>query len=100
MKKTFLVLSLLYAVCLNAQTTTLSLSKKFSLKDPGSTLFGAVMGAGDFYYSMVVDYKGMQFAYSATLNKIKYSIEIHKYDEDMKEVKKISLPGHGKDLGP
>lgn len=100
MKKTLFVLSLLYAVALNAQTTNLTLSKKFSLKDPGSTLFGAAFGAGDFYYSMVVDYKGMQFAYSATLNKVKYGIDIYKYDRNMKEVKKISLSGHTKDMGP
>jgi len=101
MKKILLALLLLSTSALRAQTTQVSFSKKFSLKDPGLTdKDGGVFRLNDFYYSMEIDYKGMQLAYTAKLDKIKYGINLYKYDLDMKEVKKITLKDRNRDLGP
>jgi len=70
------------------------------LKDRGMTdKDGLTFKAGEGWYSMEIDYKNMQFAYTAKLDKIKYGVNIYKYDADMKEVKKVSLRGN-RELGP
>ncbi len=60
---------------------------------------GLTFKAGEGWYSLEIDYKNMQFAYTAKLDKIKYGVNIYKYDADMKEVKKVSLKGN-RELGP
>ncbi len=87
--------SLFVFVYSQAQTATVTLSEKFKLKDPVS-----IKKVGASYYSMVVDYKNMQFAYSAKLDKVKLGVEIVKYDGNMQEAKRVILHGPDKTFGP
>jgi hypothetical protein len=101
MKKTLVPLFLFLSFLSQAQTTSVTLSKKFSLKEHGSTMNGGqFFKVGDNWFAMELDYAGMQFAYTAKLDKIKYGINILKYDAGMKEVKKISFQGKEKQFGP
>ena len=99
MKKILFPCLLLAAIAMHAQNVTITLSKEFALKDPGSTLNESMYKLGDFFYMMELDYKGMQLAYTAKLEKIKYAIIVHKYDSEMKEVAKYTV-GNGKEFGP
>lgn len=86
---------------LAAQNPTISLSKKFSLKDLDIyPINGPTYKIGDFFYSLDIDWKGMQFAYTAKLDKIKYAIILHQYDQQMKEVKRLDFQNKKKDFGP
>ncbi len=94
----FLLLDL--SVC-QAQTVNVTLSEKFSLRDRGMTeKDGATQRRGDFFYCMETDYKSMQFAYTAKLDKIKYGINMYKYDGNMKQVQQVALQGGDKSYGP
>lgn len=42
----------------------------------------------------------MQFGFSANLKKVKYGVELTQYDEQLKELKKLSLDNGEKDFGP
>src|SRR5450631_280564 len=101
MKSICLALFFLTSSLAQAQNATLQFSEKFSLRDRGLTeKDGATFKAGDFYYCTETDYKGMQFAYTSKLEKIKYGINIYKYDKDMKELQKFSLEGGAFTFGP
>src|ERR1700743_3597293 len=101
MKTIFFSVFLLATYALHAQTTNIALSKEFLLRDRGLTQKdGATFKAGDFYFCTETDYKGMQFAYTAKLDKVKYGINLYKYDQDMKELQKISLDKDEKSFGP
>ena len=100
MKKILFALLLGAPCVLHAQNVTVKLSNKFSLRDRGLTQKdGATFMWGNFFYCTETDYKGMQFAYTAKLEKVKYAVNIYKYDAEMKELQKASLPG-GFSLGP
>lgn len=99
MKKILIPLLLLASIALNAQTINLELSKEFTFKEKGSSIYTSVLKVGDFFYDVDVDYKGMQFAYTAKLEKVRYGITIHKYTTDMKEAGNYAI-GSGKDYGP
>src|SRR5271170_5768326 len=91
----------LHAQTIHAQTINVSFSKKFSLRDHALTeKDGGTFKVGDFFYTMETDYKGMQLAYTAKLDKIKYGINVFRFDGDMKELNKVALDGDGKTLGP
>jgi len=95
------VLTLFAYSFLHAQTVNVSFSKKFSLRDHALTeKDGGTFKVGDFFYTMETDYKGMQLAYTTKLDKIKYGINIFRFDGDMKELNKVALDGDGKTLGP
>jgi hypothetical protein len=101
MKLICFILSFFAFSFLHAQTVKVTLSNKFSLRDHALTeKDGGTFKAGDFFYTVETDYKGMQFAYTAKLDKIKYGINVYKFDAEMKELNKIPLEGEGKLLGP
>jgi hypothetical protein len=101
MKQLLFICCLLTACLSQAQNVTLTLSKKFALRDPGMTdKDGSTFKLGEAYYSMEVDFKNMQLAYTAKLDKIKYGINLYKYDQDMKEVKKVVFLNKERELGP
>ena len=101
MKTPILVFFLMSVSFLHAQTTKVAFSQKFSIKDPRLTQkTGPTILAGDFYYMMEADHQSMSFSYSAKLSRIKYGINLFKYDADMKEVRKIALHGREKQFGP
>jgi hypothetical protein len=101
MKQIFFVLTLFAFSIMHAQTVNVSFSKKFSLRDHALTQKdGGTFKVGDFFFTMETDYKGMQLAYTAKLDKIKYGINIFRFDGDMKELNKVALDGDGKTLGP
>lgn len=94
-------LLLMSVSALRAQTFNVKLSDKFSLRDRGLTeKDGGTLRRGDFFYCMETAYKSMRFAYTAKLDKIKYGINIYKYDGNMKEVKQGSLQSGDKSFGP
>jgi len=89
------------ALFARAQTATVTLSQKFQLKDRGLTnSTGTTCRLGNFFYCMEYEYKSRQFALSASLEKIKYGINLYKYTPDMKEVSKNSLNNGKKEFGP
>jgi hypothetical protein len=101
MKKMFLAFLLLDWYACQAQTINVTISEKFSLRDRGMTeKDGATQRRGDFFYCMETDYKSMQFAYTAKLDKIKYGINMYKYDGNMKQVQQVGLQGGDKSYGP
>jgi hypothetical protein len=101
MKMISFVFLLLAYSCLRAQTISITLSNKFSLRDHGLTQKeGATFRAGDFYYCTETAYKNMQLAYIATLDKVKYGINVFKFDSGMKELKQVSLDVGSKSFGP
>ncbi len=58
---------------------------------------------GNYFYSVELASNGTnrnQFGLTATLDKIKYAIYIHQYDQEMKELKKRAFRGTQKDSGP
>ncbi len=101
MKRIFLAFLLLAMYACQAQTINVTMSEKFSLRDRGMTeKDGATQRRGDFFYCMETDYKSMQFAYTAKLDKIKYGIIMYKYDGNMKQVEQAGLQGGDKSFGP
>jgi hypothetical protein len=85
---------------IHAQTVTMTLSNKFSLRDRGLTQKeGASFLLGSNFYCVETDYKGMQLAYIAKLDKVKYDVNVFKFDDSMKLVNKITLDGQWR-LGP
>src|SRR6266542_5105746 len=61
---------------------------------------GSIIRVNDNFIRYEVDYGHMQLAYTAKLNKVKYGINLYRYDNDMKEVQTLSLDDKQKDLGP
>jgi hypothetical protein len=55
---------------------------------------------GQYIYSNKTIWGKMQFAFSATLKKVKYGVEVSKYDENLKVIKTLSLDNNEKDFGP
>ena len=101
MKKLFFASLFMAALFARAQTATVTLSQKFQLKDRGLTnSTGTTCRLGNFFYCMEYEYKSRQFALSASLEKIKYGINLYKYTPDMKEVSKNSLNNGKKEFGP
>ncbi|HVX52702.1 MAG TPA: hypothetical protein VHB48_21250 [Chitinophagaceae bacterium] len=99
MKKILFPLLLMAAIAIHAQTVNITLSKEFTLKDAGNKLAGHPVKMGGFFYQLEIKYKGAQLAYTAKLEKIKYSVIIHKLDVDMKELAHYTI-GNGKEFGP
>jgi len=99
MKKILFPMLLLATIALRAQTVNVELSKEFAFKEKGSSIYTSAVKVGDFFYDVDIDYKGMQFGYTAKLEKIKYGLTIHKYTSDMKDAGSVDI-GSGKDFGP
>ena len=100
MKQTLTVLCLIVICICDAQTTSITLSKKFALKssdvvnlDPDPIRFG------DSWYNLEQGHNA-QLAYTATLKNVRLSIAINKYDGDMQLVKSTPFQGKGKEFGP
>jgi len=100
MKQIFLACLWWTALQSQAQTVNITFSNKFSLRDRGLTQKeGGTLRIGSSFYCMEIDYKGMQLAYTAKLDKVKYDVNIFKFDKDMNLVKKVVLDGQWR-LGP
>jgi len=100
MKQIFLACLWLTVFQSQAQTVNITFSNKFSLRDRGLTQKeGGTLRIGSSFYCMEMDYKGMQLAYTAKLDKVKYDVNIFKFDQDMKLVNKVALDGQWR-LGP
>lgn len=85
---------------LSAQSVDVSLSKKFSLENLDVChINGPTYRVGDFFYSVDLDWN-TQLAYTAKLDKIRYAIILHRYDQQMNEVKRSDFQTKGKDFGP
>jgi hypothetical protein len=102
--KKFLTISLsaLFAApfLLSAQSVDISMSKKISLKDLDVChINGPTYKIGDFFYSLEIDWK-VQLAYTAKLDKMRYAIILHRYDQQMQEVKSLNFQNKGKEFGP
>lgn len=96
MKKLLWCLCISWATSLQAQQFKTDFSANGKVEDD-VTRFHKY---GDKLYSYIVNWGKMQFAFSATLKKVKYGIEITQYNEQLKELKTLSLDKGGKDFGP
>lgn len=96
MKKILLLLCLSWAVSLHAQQFKVDFSSAGHLEDDVATFHRY----GKILCSNKTNWGKMQFAFSANLKKVKYGIELTQYDEQLKELKKLSLDKDEKDFGP
>lgn len=96
MKKILLSLCISWGFTLHAQQFKIDFSPAENSEDDVTTFhkYGKVL------CSNKTNWGKMQFAYSANLKKVKYGVELAQYDEQLKEVKKLSLDKDEKDFGP
>ena len=79
---------------LRAQTVSVTYSDKFELRDHGLTeKEGSTFWSGDYFYCVETVYKGVQLAYTAKLDNVKYDVNLYQYDRSMKELKHVTLGG-------
>lgn len=93
----FLLLLLQSQVLLNAQEFNVSETKDFTIKNDD---LGSFVKVGNNYIRYEIDYGPMQFAYTAKLKKVRYGVNLYRYDENMKEAQKVSLDNDKKGMGP
>jgi hypothetical protein len=96
MKKIFLLLCISWGTSLRAQQFKMDFFPSGDIEND----VVSVHKYGDKFYTNKTDWGKMQFAFSANLKKIKYGVEITQYDEQLKEVKVLSLDNKEKDFGP
>jgi len=84
-----------------AQNVRVTFSEHFSLRDRGmSEKDGSTLQRGEYFYCLETVYKSLQFAYTAKLDKIKYGLNVYKYDGNMKEIGEGKLQSGDKSFGP
>jgi hypothetical protein len=100
MKRIIFWLGVLSTSLLQAQNVSVSYSNRFTLRDKGLTQKeGQSFRIGDYYFCVETDYKAMQLAYTARLKKVKYDVNIYKFDSTMKQTEKVAIDGQWS-LGP
>jgi len=97
LKKIYFFFLLLLAQLSKAQEFNYTVTKEFAIKNDD---MGSIIRVNDNFIRYEVDYGPMQLAYTAKLNKVKYGINLYRYDNDMKAVQTLSLDDKQKDLGP
>ncbi len=91
-----LVLFTISSIDAQAQQFKVSLSDGGDIKDNLTSFYKK----GNYIYTANIDYGKMQMAFIGNLKKVKYGISIKQYDEQLKELKTISIDNNEKDLGP
>jgi hypothetical protein len=85
-----------WAISLQAQQFNVDFSPSVSVKKDVTNFHRY----GNHLYSNKTNWGNMQFAFSANLKKVKYGVELTQYDEQLKELKTLSLDNGEKDFGP
>jgi hypothetical protein len=96
MKKLLLFLCIGWGISLQAQQFKMDFSSAGDIENDAA----GVHKYGNKFYTNKTDWGKMQFAFSANLKKIKYGVELTQYDEQLKEVKVLSIDNGKNDLGP
>lgn len=100
MKRIVFWFGVLSTSLLQAQNVSVSYSNRFVLRDKGLTQKeGQTFRIGEHYFWVETDYKGMQLAYTARLKKVKYDVNIYRFDSTMKQTEKVAIDGQWS-LGP
>jgi hypothetical protein len=97
LKKIQFLLLLLYATLAHAQEFSISNSPLFKEK---SNYYDRYYKFGETYLRYSIETGPAQLAYTGTLRKVRFTINLESYDQDMKSVNKISLDDNKKGLGP
>lgn len=90
------VLFTISSMDVQAQQFKVSLSDGGDMNDNVTSFYKK----GNYIYAANIDYGKMQVAFIGNLKKVKYGISIKQYDEQLKELKTISIDNNEKDLGP
>lgn len=96
MKKFFLILCITWVNSMYAQQFKTELSSKGDIENDVVDFHKY----GKYLYSSKTNWGKMQMAFTASLKKVKYGVELTQYDEQLKEIKKLSLDNGEKDFGP
>jgi len=96
MQKFILFLCLSWGISLQGQQLKVNLSPSVNVKDDVTDFHRY----GEYLYSNKTNWGKMQLAFTANLKKVRYGVELTQYDEDLKELKTLSLDNGEKDFGP
>jgi hypothetical protein len=96
MKRLLFFLCVFYSFSLSAQQIKLGFSQEVKFEDDVVSFHKY----GKFFYSDKVDHIREEIFRSATLKRMKNAIEFTQYDENLKEIKTLSLDNNDKNLGP
>ena len=96
MKKILLILFINWSINLQAQQLTLNFLPSGDIENDVIS----VHKYGDKFCTDKTDWGKMQFGWAANLKKVRYGVEFFQYNDQLKEVKKLSIDNGKNDLGP
>ena len=96
MQKFILFFVMIWAINLQAQQLNISFSPSVKIEDDVVNFHRY----GNHLYSNKTNWGRMQLAFTVNLKKVNYGVELTQYDEQLNEVKRLSLDNDKKDFGP